>query len=353
MKKEIILSAPVSLMENEEGKLEGKFKGIAYSGKPIEQYGWTKNLIIDLSDVRFKSKVPILKGHDHEKIAGNAKLQVLNNQLMIEGKLAKSSAYAEEIKSLAEDGFEWELSVGLGPDVRRTTLDEDVEMVVNGQTIKGPAMILSRAHVSEVSFVAVGADRSAIANVFNEQKGEIEMSTEPKKTEPKKEAPVAEGITFSAEEWNEFVLACSCQSGASKDDVKATMEKKKDEMAKKIKELQAELKKYKASEKKKELMEAAEGKVTLSEEKIESLLADEVKFSAYIEFLTDVEKKEAKKQIEAKFAEKTELAPEGKTTTLSAEEKANARRAEARKLVEEGKYKNFREAIAALPEENY
>lgn len=337
-------------------KAEGTFEGVGYSGKSIGRHGWLTNLIIDTSTLKFKKKVPIYRNHDDLKIAGNAKLAVVENEIIVkEGKFFESSEHADEIRNYAADGMDWEFSIGLRSDYKMRHLGESEKEVINGKVFKGPGTIFYDATVKEVSFVAVGADSSTSTQVYKEQ-GENKMETKVKELEAEivKLKASKEGVVeLSAEEYGEIALACSCAGGAksSSKEVKAganSMADKNKAMKDEIAALKKELKEFKKAGKQKELSEAAEGKIELSEEKSKELMEDEVKFSAFMSALELMPK--ATKKINPKFTEVTKVEPSKDAAELKS---SDERKVAARLLVKEGKASNFSEAIGMIPETNY
>lgn len=313
-----------------EDREKGTFKGVAYSGRPVKNHGGYVNMIIDLDSMEFKEEVPVLRDHDISKYIGKAKLYKEDDQLKIEGRLFSKSLLAKEVKDLADDGANWELSVGLGFG-ELESYGENEEVEVNGYNQKGPTNIIKSPRVSEVSFVAIGADTSAFAEVFNKKNEEIKIM-EPKKEE---EVVVAEKVEFTQEEWEAFACACGGSKEAKLSDVEEEMKKIKAENE----ELKKELRKYKELEKKKKLSQKLDEKgVELSDEKVQALINDENKFDSYIEFLEDIPKKEEKK-IDPKFTEVLD------TKMIEPEMTAQQRQKLAAEMVKTGKAKSIVEAL--------
>ena len=80
----------------------GKFKGVAYSGKPIDEHGFLKNLIIDLSTLKVaKAKTPLLRDHMTSQVAGSGKVTI-GDTVEMEGTISKKSIYGSEIIGLGQ-----------------------------------------------------------------------------------------------------------------------------------------------------------------------------------------------------------------------------------------------------------
>lgn len=314
-----------------ESKLDGKAKGVVYSGAPIKRHGPFENLIIDLSTTTVaKQKTPLLKDHQTSQIAGHGQLAIEDNKLVLkEGQLSKSTAAGKEIRELAEEGFEWEMSMGI--------FDFKIQEVEN-ETINGykidKGFVFRGGVIREASFVPLGADMNTTASVFNYQQKEENF------------------MEFKAEEWAEFACACGGNKESTKEDVK----KKFSENEKKIKDLEDENKKLKeqfevaqkeveatkTKERETQIKDAlAAKKISLSNEQVSAAsLSDE----STKNLLSLIEGMKVEKQIEEKFSEKTVISDKTETT----KENPNELRLQAEKLVEEGKAKDFLSALAML-----
>lgn len=339
--KELFLNSDIKLAEGEEeGKLKGEFEGIAYSGKVIKRHGFFENLVTDIDSLKFKSKIPVFSNHSSDRVVGNAVLKKENNSILIKkGKLFKSSDDAQKIISYAEDGMDWELSIGLGSDYDVEFIMEKQSVNVNGQIIKGPANIIRNASIKEVSFVPVGADDKTKVQVFND-KG-LEMTLEDQEKRVKE-------LEASIEE---IALACSCGGekaetvvSKAKETVtkKEDLEKENDELKKQIDELKKELAEFKKEQKKSALLKAAENKIELSDEKVEAIINDEIKLENTLDLLKEMD---PKKKIDPKFAEKVEI--EEEPMDLPKQKKIEMA---AKKLMDEQGCSR-QEAFALLPDE--
>lgn len=327
---------------DKDATLKGEIKGVAYSGSVIPFHGMYDNLVIDVATLSVaKEKTPILRDHNPSHVAGHGKVTIEGSVVNIEGSLSKKTAFGAEIISLAEDGLDWEMSLG----VYNGEIEEIENTEVNGIMIeKGWA--LRNGLLREVSVVALGADMNTEAQIFKQLTGD--------------EKPM-----FTKEQWINF--ACGC--GGTKDTtpeelsemVKATKlmseeeKAKAEELAKEIEVLkeqiaakQAEIDAIKEEEEIEEREEeinaaiSAKG-IEFSVEKIkESAKSKEV--AALLLGLVEAMPKQAKK-ISAEFAQEVvvaELAP--KVDAKSPEQISLA----ANALVKAGKAKDFMEALTIL-----
>lgn len=138
-----------------------KFSGVANSGKPFNHYG--EMVIVDLTDIQYKTNVPALLLHDRAQRAGFGALSVTSNQLLINGTLLDNQ-FGREVAEESDAGFPWQMSAHINAN-SITELGQNETATVNGQTITGPMVILKNCSVSEISFTPTGVDNetSAIA----------------------------------------------------------------------------------------------------------------------------------------------------------------------------------------------
>lgn len=139
--------------------LPRKFSGIANSGKPFNHYG--EMVIVDLTDIQYKSNVPALLLHDRAQRAGFGTLSVTNNQLLIDGTLLDNQ-YGREVAEESDAGFPWQMSAHINANSIHE-LGQNETAVVNGQNVTGPMVILKNCSVSEISFTPTGVDNETSA----------------------------------------------------------------------------------------------------------------------------------------------------------------------------------------------
>ena len=162
------------------------FKGTANSGKPFGYGGM--QAVVDLAQLSHKEKVPVLLEHSPVKMAGVCRLSVTADGLIAEGSLL-SNEFGTQIAEAADQGFPWEMSVY----VQAKSYEElaaGAVLSVNGNEVTGPAVILRRCTIREVSFTAVGVDSETEAVVLSDgsplpdifkQPVELSMTPEEKK----------------------------------------------------------------------------------------------------------------------------------------------------------------------------
>ncbi len=162
------------------------FKGTANSGKPFG-YGGTQ-AVVDFEGLRHKASVPVLLEHSPVKMAGVCRLSVTADGLIAEGSLL-SNEFGTQIAEAADQGFPWEMSVYAQAESYEE-LAAGAVLSVNGNEVTGPAVILRRCTIREVSFTAVGVDSETEAVVLSDgsplpdifkQPVELSMTPEEKK----------------------------------------------------------------------------------------------------------------------------------------------------------------------------
>lgn len=336
LKQSVASFSPESV---ESSKLNGQIKGIAYSGGVIKNHGPFENLIIDLATTKvMKSKTPLFRDHNPSQIVGHGSLNIDKNQVSIDGKLSTKSAHGKEILDLAEDGFDWEMSIGI--------FDFDIQEVsdetVNGIKLEN-GIVFRNGVIREVSLVSLGADMNTNAEVFNFKRGEK-----------------MDEIKLSLEQREKLACACGGNKDSKPEELAESAEDKVKELEGIIKDLQAKLDKIeqeKQEEKDKEEMAARQNsievaleakKVTFSVEKIaessKSVEATDLLLGLIEGMATPVA---PTKVISEKFTKKVDL-----NDGLTAKENLSAddinQRAEL--LVKEGKAANLMEAILMVEE---
>lgn len=144
------------------GQRVPRFRMIAYTGGPMKIPAVSDlPVVIDLSGLSIPADVPILKNHKITLPVGHSeRVAVVNSALVAEGLVSGAGKAARGVVKAAKQGFRWQASVGVDFDWPNTrTVKAGAPVKVNGQTLKGPLLIVQAGHLREISFVAVGADR--------------------------------------------------------------------------------------------------------------------------------------------------------------------------------------------------
>lgn len=169
-----------------------RFAGIAHSGQVFTK--WGDRYIVDLSNMQYRPKTGVLLEHNPNEKVGVGALSISPQGLHIDGTLL-TTEQGKHVAETSDEGYPWELSAYI-QSARQEQLKEG-EMVVNGQTVAAPIVILRDCMVREVSFVAVGADAHTNAVVLSDGtdfKPNLKLSDQPEQ----------ETITMTKEEQAEL-----------------------------------------------------------------------------------------------------------------------------------------------------
>lgn len=321
-----------------ESLVDGNIKGIAYTGAPIKNHGPFQNLIIDLSTLTVaKAKTPIFRDHMPFQVAGQGSVTI-SEDVKLDGRISQKNQFGKEIIELAQDGFEWEMSIG----VYDGQLEEFENEEYNGITLTS-GVVLKNGVIREVSVVALGADSGTNAEVFS-----LSKTIDSKK---------GESVMLNKEQW--VKLACGCGGNekttpeeleqtfaASKEEVdklKAEIDALKKEIADKQAIIDEATKETEMAARTTEVEAAVKAKGL--EFKPEVLAKASLTAESKEMFLSMLEGMEAKK-IDKKFTENVDL---GRDPKLNKED-PNSIQLAASKMVEEGKAKDFLTALSILGE---
>lgn len=201
------------------------FKGVANSGKPFGYGGYPT--VVDLADLSHKASVPVLLEHSPLKMAGVCSLSVTADGLIAEGSLL-SNEFGTQIAEAADQGFPWEMSVYAQAESYEE-LAAGAVLSVNGNEVTGPAVILRRCTIREVSFTAVGVDSETEAVVLSDGsplpdifKQPLELSMTPEEKQAFDDLK-AEVDTLKAEKAEAEKKLKEVEAAAKKNQVKAKL----------------------------------------------------------------------------------------------------------------------------------
>lgn len=143
------------------GQKTQRFAMLAHTGKAMPHWFFRK-MVVELSGISFKQKLPVLKDHDTEQRLGfTDKIALDERGLVAEGNMLDSELSAQ-VKNEAAQGFPWQASVHL--EIGKVqVLREGEDATVNGQQFSGPGAIVRQSTLREVTFTALGADDNTSA----------------------------------------------------------------------------------------------------------------------------------------------------------------------------------------------
>ena len=158
------------LHENDEKEEKMRtFSGIAYTGG-IMTPSWGVPVVIDLTGLSVSKKQrPILKDHDSAQVVGHSTgFNIGESTLEVSGAMSGSNSARAEVVANSDNGFEWQMSVGINAKQVRF-IEEDEVVKVNGRVFKNEEFyLIEKSTLREVSFVALGADDDTVALVAND-----------------------------------------------------------------------------------------------------------------------------------------------------------------------------------------
>jgi len=244
-----------ALFKKDEEKDDGlmKFTVMGYTGGVMESgYG---SVAIDLEGMKFRNDVtPMFQHHDSTRIVGHAdKKTITPHGLELNGVISGTGEAAQEVISTSANGFPWQASVGVSILSHKLVAEKE-EYEVNGQTMKGPGVVLCQTEVFETSFVPLGRDKNTSSALFSEdfelelqQNKEQIMENETKGVEPvQEEVNVISEMRAAFPNDAEFALD-AVERGISVLEAKAEFAdkvvKERDDLAIELAELQASLEK--------------------------------------------------------------------------------------------------------------
>jgi len=165
------LAATPEFSEFKEGDKAREFLITAYTGSKVRS--WFRDIIIDISGIQTKEKMPILREHARDRVVGYGDAWKEDN-FYISGRFSNSTDDAKEVRALADEGYPWQASISVRPTKVERLEDEKTTAAVNGQDVNGPLEIWRECLVGEVSFVSLGADDNTAAITMSEEKFSVE-----------------------------------------------------------------------------------------------------------------------------------------------------------------------------------
>jgi phage head maturation protease len=161
----ITAAAPVEIRAAEgEGK-RPTFEIVGYTGAAMNVEGFYSPVIVELSGlVAERERIPILLGHDRERVIGQATPTIDSGGVRLSGTITGDDDDARKVVTHAKNGFEWQASIGASV-IRQEFVKAGEKAVVNGREVHGPILIAREARLYETSFVSVGADSQTSATV--------------------------------------------------------------------------------------------------------------------------------------------------------------------------------------------
>lgn len=165
-----------------------------YSGGPVG--GFFGDMIVDLAGMSVpEGKVPILRGHDSDKLVGNGFATKTASKIDIHGEAFRELPDTVNIEKAVAVGFQFQASMGFSIEKIRFVEDGDSEQI-NDRTFDGPGLIVSKSTLLEGSVVPLGRDRNTASTLLSAD-GDRDITIERRKTMTKTGAELV--AAFAAE----------------------------------------------------------------------------------------------------------------------------------------------------------
>lgn len=190
----ITIEAADAVAEGEKPRLP-RFSMIAYTGGPMQVWGWRHPVIVDLAGLAIPSQNrPIRFGHDPSCGVGHTDaIRVEDGRLVATGVVSRATPQAQEVVTSARNGFPWQASIGAFVQ-EFEFVKENQKVLVNGREFTGPVNVVRKATLGEISFVDLGADGATQAIVASrtQEKEPMDNSNNPApNVQAKSDAPMA------------------------------------------------------------------------------------------------------------------------------------------------------------------
>src|SRR5262245_2350167 len=166
----LLLSASAGLEIMAAASADGpaKVSMLAYTGVPMTLDNFPHPVVVDLESLRPpRQSLPILRGHDPERIAGHStQVEVTPQRIRVEAVLSGLPQHTDEITYTAGRGFPWQVSIGAALPGGRPELTAAGDTIkINGRWWKGPVLVARGALLREVSLLPMGADSNTEASL--------------------------------------------------------------------------------------------------------------------------------------------------------------------------------------------
>lgn len=158
-------SCPIEFKKSADEKGPPTFEMTAYTGAIMNLNRWDGGVIVDLAGMKIGAKKkPIFLEHENKIVGHSTEIKVDNGQLYASGLISGTGDAAKEVLGNGLNGFPWQASIGAMAD-KIVKLEEGKTANVNGRDITGPATIIRKSTLKEISFVALGADENTSAEI--------------------------------------------------------------------------------------------------------------------------------------------------------------------------------------------
>jgi len=143
-----------------------RFSMVAYTGGAMRLAGFGDPVVVDLAGLTIPAgSRPILRDHNRSLEVGHTEaIRVEHARLLVDGVISGVGPIAERIVAESVNGFPWKASIGAAvEEIERVPKGRQTQ--ANGRNFEGPAQIVRRSTLGEVSFVTMAADDETSAQV--------------------------------------------------------------------------------------------------------------------------------------------------------------------------------------------
>lgn len=136
---------------------------LAYNGGLLRVGGYDAPVVVAVNGIEGLGKsISILRSHDKNRIVGHTVATAKDGKIFAAGRLAGKSSDRDEVEALAADGYQWQASIGASPLVKPVFIKAGQKFSANGQEFEGPAYLVTKSRLSEISLLPVGADADTV-----------------------------------------------------------------------------------------------------------------------------------------------------------------------------------------------
>jgi hypothetical protein len=157
-----------------EGDLP-KFSIVANTGRPMQVSRWGDPVIIDLSGVAFRNKMPVILDHDINRRFGHTTgVMVDDSKITATGLVSSTLNVAQAALADIRNGFPFQTSVGAKIE-KAEYIEENATAEVNGREHKGPLVVARKTRLKEISVTVLGADDKTSIRISSSQVRAVSM----------------------------------------------------------------------------------------------------------------------------------------------------------------------------------
>lgn len=163
-----------------------RFSLMAYGGGELLIGRYDLPVVVDLAGMSFRGKqLPTYYGHhdgsDGSRLLGHSdQHDKSSGKLVVSGVFSAATPFVNEILAAAENGYEWQASIGALPEAGRLQeIRAGKQVTVNGREFTGPIIVARKSVLRHIAILPEGADASTkvkiAAQAVNTNQKEYDM----------------------------------------------------------------------------------------------------------------------------------------------------------------------------------